>query len=312
MKAETEKLRRVLYWGAAGAVALILALTALPLAAGQNQPDQAAATVQQSADQTAQPPAAQAPEPEYPRVPATLILKAGTVITARVSGWLSSDKNRPGDSFSAELVQPVVVDGWVVARRGQTVLGRVAVAQKAGRIKGVSQLGVELSKVVLVDGQQLAVRSQLLKTSGGTSKGRDAQLAGTSTAVGAAIGGAAEGGEGAGVGAAIGAGAGLAGILLTRGRPTVILPETSLSFQLQNPVTISTARSGPAFRQVAPGDYNSETLRRRTERFAGEPYPPPYAYPPYYGPWGYGYPAPFFVGFYGFGGGFGHHGYRHW
>jgi hypothetical protein len=313
MEDEIGKLRRVLNLSAASALALTFTLTiaGLPLLAGQNQPDQAAATVRQSAADTAQPPTVQTPEPEFQRVPPALTLKAGTVITARVSQWLSSDKNHAGDSFSAELEQPVVVDGWVVARRGQTVLGRVAVAQKAGRVKGVSQLGVELSKVILVDGQQLAIRSQLLKTSGGTSKGRDAEAAGTATAVGAAIGGTAHGGEGAGMGAAIGAGAGLAGVLLTRGRPTVIPPETSLTFQLQYPITISTARSGPAFRQVVPEDYNPGTLRRRSENLAGVPYgpPPPYYYSPWYGLWGY--PGPLFIGFYGYGGGFRHGGFRH-
>jgi hypothetical protein len=313
MKEETGKMSRVMTFGAVSALSLAVCLAALPLAAGQDPQDQPGAAVQQSADDTARPPASQPAEPEYQRVPQTLTMKAGTVITARVSQWLSSDKNHPGDSFSAELVQPVVVNGWVVARRGQTVLGRVAVAQKAGRIKGTSQLGIELSELVLVDGQQLPIRSQLIQSSGGTTKGRDAAAAGTTTAMGAAIGGAANGGEGAGVGAAIGAGAGLAGVLLTRGRPTMIPPETTLTFQLRNPITISTAHSGPAFRQVNPEDYNAvnQNLRRRPEHVAGEPYgPPPYYYNPWYGPWGY--PGSFFIGFYGRTGRFGRRGYRGW
>jgi hypothetical protein len=297
-------------WGAWGAIALSLAWAASP-AAGQNRPQEAPPPAQPS--ENTQPAAPQASEPAYVHVPATLTLKPGTVITARVSAWLSSDKNKPGDSFSAELVQPVVVNGWVVARRGQTVLGRVAVAKKAGRIKGTSQLGVELSELVLVDGQQLPIHSQLLRENGQTTKGRDAAAAGTTTALGAAIGGAAEGGEGAGIGAAIGAGAGLAGILLTRGRATVIPPETALTFQLQGAVTITTANSGPAFRQVRPADYNTETLQRRPERFSSDRYPPPAPpYFDYFGPWGYYYPAPFFVGFYGYGGRWGRHGYRGW
>jgi hypothetical protein len=249
---EFGKLSRVFQRSGIGVLAVILTISAAPRVAGQEPTNQPATEVQQTADDNSQPQAAQTPVPSYERVPTTLTLKAGTVITARVSQWLSSDKNKPGDSFAAELEQPVVVDGWVVARRGQTVLGQVAIAQKAGRVKGVSKLGVELSKLVLVDGQQLAIRSQLLQTSGGTSKGRDAQAAGTATATGAAIGGVAHGGEGAGIGAAIGAGAGLAGVLLTRGRATAIPPETSLTFQLRYPVTISTAHSGPAFRQVSP------------------------------------------------------------
>jgi hypothetical protein len=290
------------------ALALSLALAALP-AAGQNQPGQPASQTGEPTNDNAQPAAAQAPEPAYRHVPATLTLKPGTVITARVSQLLSSDKNKPGDSFSAVLEQPVVVDGWVVARRGQTVLGRVAVAQKAGRIKGTSKLGIELSELVLVDGQQLPVHSQLLQDAGGTTKGRDAAATAATTAMGAAIGGAAGGGEGAGIGAAIGAGTGLAGVLLTRGRPTLIPPETSLTFQLRDPVAISTANSGPSFRQVVPEDYDNRSLQRRPGRYAEGPYPlPPRWYGRYFGPWAYYHPAPFFVGFYGFG----RRGYRHW
>ena len=119
------------------ALVLSLAIAATP-ATGQNQPAQPGAQPGQSADENAQPPAAQAPEPAFRHVPATLTLKPGTVITARISQLLSSNKNKPGDSFSAVLEQPVVVDGWVVARRGQTVLGRIAIAPTAGRIKGTS------------------------------------------------------------------------------------------------------------------------------------------------------------------------------
>jgi hypothetical protein len=175
-------------------------------------------------------------------------------------------------------------------------------------------LGVELVQLILVDGQQLPIRTQLQQTSAGTSRGRDAAAIGTTTGLGAAIGGAAHGGEGAGIGAAIGAAAGVAGVLLTRGRPTVIPPETLLTFQLESPLTFSTQRSGPAFRLVNQEDYNGGTLRRRVEHFAVAPiYPPP---PPYY--WGYSpcryyYPAPVFFAFYHYGPRFGRFkgGFRH-
>ena len=175
----TRKMRRG--WLLCG-LASCLAFSALP-AAAQNDSQGAGEPTQESANntQTESQSTAQAPEAAYVHVPATLTLKAGTVIAARVSQWLSSDKNKPGNSFSAELVQPVVVNGWVVARRGQTVMGRVVVAKKAGRIKGTSQLGVELSELVLVDGQQLPIHSQLLRHSGRTSKGRDTQTAATTT-----------------------------------------------------------------------------------------------------------------------------------
>ncbi|MGB0036434.1 MAG: hypothetical protein WBP79_13265 [Candidatus Acidiferrales bacterium] len=216
---------------------------------------------------------------------------------------MSSDRNKVGDTFTATLDQPLVVEGWVVARRGQTVLGRVATAEKAGRVKGVSQLGVELSELTLVDGQVVTLKTRLVQSSGGTSNGRDAVAVGTTTGVGAAIGAAAGGGTGAGIGAGAGAVAGLIGVLTTRGRPTVIYPESLLTFRLGTPVSFSTAHSQMAFQPVAQEDYApSRQDNRRRGYVGGRPYPPPY-YPYAYGypdayPYFYGgfYPAPIFFG----------------
>ncbi|MGB6471163.1 MAG: hypothetical protein WBE88_09935 [Candidatus Acidiferrales bacterium] len=241
-------------------------------------------------------------------LPQSLAVAGGAIVQVRTSGWLSSDQNVAGDSFTATLAQPIVVDGWVVARRGQTVIGRVVEAQKAGRVKGVSHLGIALSSLTLVDGQQLNIQTQLMQSTGGTSNGRDAMAVGATTGVGAAIGGAAAGGAGAAIGAGAGLVASIAGVLVTRGRPTVIPPETLLTFQLQTPVTISTARGAMAFRAVTPADYanNGPAARPRLLRGPyGYRYPPPYAYygpGPYYGNYWYGPPVI----------GFGYYGWHRW
>jgi hypothetical protein len=94
-------------------------------------------------------------------VPANLAIPAGTVIFARLADPLSSDHNQAGDTFSATLAKPIIVDGWVVARRGETIIGSVTTAQRAGRIKGVSQLGLELTDITIVDGQQLPLLTEL-------------------------------------------------------------------------------------------------------------------------------------------------------
>jgi hypothetical protein len=257
--------------------------------------------------------------------PSTLVLPAGTMLSVRTTEWISSDNFRPGDTFAVTLEQPVVVDGWVVARRGQMAVGAVAVAKKAGRIHGVSQLGVHLAELTLVDGQQLSVDSQLAKYSGGTSNGRDALAVGTTTGVGALIGAAADGGAGAGIGAGAGAVAGLIGVLSTRGRPTVILPESLLTFRTTTPLTISTAKSQPAFRPVSQSDYGNRNTYSRpgppslARRGYANGYPPLPYYSYAYGPYpyyGYGYPyyPPFYFGFstfyYGGHGYYGYHGYR--
>ena len=84
-------------------------------------------------------------------MPGQLTIKPVTYVTVRISEPLSSDHNQPGDPFSATLVSPLVVDGIVVAQRGQMVAGWVVQAQKAGRVEGVSRLGIELTQLTLVD-----------------------------------------------------------------------------------------------------------------------------------------------------------------
>ena len=225
-----------------------------------------------------------------PLVPPSLTVPAGTVIQIRTTNFLSSDGNHKGDNFIATLAQPIVINGWVVMRRGQTITGQVTDAVRAGRVKGVSRLQLDLSQLTLVDGQLVPVQTQLLNASAGTSNGRDAAAIGVTTGTGAAIGAAAGGGPGAAIGAGAGFVASVAGVLLTRGKPTIITPETMLTFKTEQPVTISTVRGQLAFRPVTQADYQP-ALQPRNANYR-RPYRP---YPYYYGP-GY-YPPP--PGYYG-------------
>jgi hypothetical protein len=253
-------------------------------------------------------------DPPNDGVPPRLTVPAGTFVTVRVNQPLSSDHNQPGDAFSATLVQPVVVDGVVIAQRGQTIGGRVAEAQRAGRVEGVARLGVQLTELTLVDGQQIPIQSQLINRSGPTSEGQDAAAIAGTTALGAAIGATADWGRGAAIGAGVGAAAGVIGVLLTRGHPSVIYPESVLTFRIETPISFSTERAPQAFRYVDPNDYE-----RNTGVQARRP-PPPRPAPYYYGPgyyppyYGYGY-GPGFSFYYGYGPGFFYgrgYGYRRW
>jgi hypothetical protein len=291
-----------------GVLALGILLSGIPALAQQdqqNQPDQSGAPGTAQQDQQAQqnqeapppdqataptpqdqPPAAQqSPRMRPANLPETLTIPAGTVIQIRTSDWLSSDHNKKGDEFTATLAQPIVADGWVVMRRNQSIVGQVTDAVRAGRVKGVSKLQLELSRMTLVDGQLVPVQTTLLNASAGTSNGRDAAAIGVTTGTGAAIGAAAAGGPGAAIGAGAGFVASVAGVLLTRGKPTVIPPEDTLTFRLENPVTISTVRSNVAFRPVTAQDYAPEKKVAARPRLV-RPYPAPYGYYAYpYGPY---------------------------
>jgi len=238
--------------------------------------------------------------PPLPPSPAQLIVAAGTFFTIRVNQPLSSDHNQPGDAFTAQLVKPIVVDGFIVADRGQTVAGRVAEVDKGGRIKGTSRLGIELTELTLVDGQQIPLRSQLISHTAPGSVGRDATAVGTTTGIGALIGAAAAGGEGAAIGAGAGAAASVIGVLLTGGHPTIIYPESVLTFRIEAPITVNTTRAPMAFRVVEPGDYNQPgdqpRLQARAPGYGPNPYYGPYYSGGWYGPWGYGWGYPYYYG----------------
>jgi hypothetical protein len=296
-----------------GTLALGFCLSSLPTSAQQDpqqqdqpqqdqQPTQAPQAPQDAAPQQNTAPDAQqnAPQDNY-TVPDSLTLPTGALVQVRTTGWLSSDGNKVGDNVIMTLDRPLVVDGLVVARRGQTVIGRVAAAEKAGRVKGVSKLSVSLSQLTLVDGQLVDVQTALIKATGGTSNGRDALAVGGTTGFGAAVGAAAAGGPGAAIGAGAGFVAGIAGVLLTRGRPTIIPPESLLTFRVEAPIAISTVHGQVAFQPVTPQDYGTNGRARAPRRYV-RPYPPPpyaYAYP--YG-YPYSYPAVYpglYVGYYG-------------
>src|SRR5262249_21874640 len=219
-----------------------------------------------------------------------LTMRPGTILAVRLNQPLSSDHNQVGDLFSATLDQPVTVLGIVVAHRGQTVAGHVVETKNAGRIHGVSRLAITLTDLTLVDGQTVAIQSQLLVRKGPTSRGRDAAAIAGTAGVGASIGAAADGGTGAAIGAAAGVAAGTIGVLLTKGDSTMIGAETLLTFQVTTPVKIETNYAPQAFRFAYFSEY-PQVLARPEQTLAyrapfSYPYPysyaPPYAYYPYY------------------------------
>jgi hypothetical protein len=224
-------------------------------------------------------------------LPASVTIHQGTFVTVRVSQALSSDSNQQGDLFSASLAQPIVVDGIVVAQRGQPVIGRVAEAQRSGHGHGSSRLALQLTGLTLADGTQANVQSQLVNRNGPSNVPGQVGAVATTTAMGAAIGAAADWGRGAAIGAGAGAAAGIIGVLLTPGRPTIVYPEQLLTFRIETPVAVNLTHASAAFRYVGPDEYDrpmQNTMERR-------PPPPGYGAPAYgapgYGAPGYGVPA---------------------
>ena len=169
----------------------------------------------------------------------TVTIAVGTLLPVRIGETLSARNNEEGDTFLATLDQPLVIDGFVIAERGSRVEGRVMEAESTGRAKGSSRIGIELVKISTSDGQHVRIRTAAYKKESNTSNGKDVAKVGVIAAIGAAIGAAADGGKGAAIGAGVGGAAGVADVMLSRGRPVEIPVETRLSFRVQEPVTIT-------------------------------------------------------------------------
>jgi hypothetical protein len=249
-------------------------------------------------------------DPPPPPLPATLTIAPGTFLTIRVNQPVSSDRNQVGDAFTASLVKPIIVNGVIVADRGQTIAGRVASVERGGHFKGSSKLGIELTDMTLVDGSQMPVHSALVSHTGPGNGGRDAAVIGTTTVVGAAAGSVADFGRGAAIGAGAGAAAGIIGVLAAKGYPAVVTPESVLTFRVEQPIVIATDRAPQAFRYAGPGDYNQPgdqpRMMRRPAPYYGAGY---YGGYPYYGPY-YGWGDPYYGPGIGIGFGYGRFGGR--
>jgi len=190
------------------------------------------------------------PEPE-PATPATpppppppnkVTLNAGTPIPVRLIDGLSSERNNPGDAFTATLDKELVVDGFVIAERGARVEGRVVAADRGGKVKGVAALALELTRIHTSDGQTVAVSTDSFEKHAAQTQRQDAKKVGGAAAIGAVIGAIAGGGKGAAIGAGVGGGAGAGAVLLTRGDPATLPSETRVTFRLRAPVTVTERR----------------------------------------------------------------------
>jgi len=139
----------------------------------------------------------------------------------------------------ATLDEPLVIDRIVIAEKGARANGRVVDLVEAGRVKGTAHLSLELTSLMLSDGQKVELRTARFQKEGPSSKTEDTQKVGIGAAIGAAIGAIAGGGKGAAIGAASGGAAGGGVVAATRGKPAVLTAETKISFRVEQPVTIT-------------------------------------------------------------------------
>src|SRR5882762_4111743 len=157
---------------------------------------------------------------------------AGTRITVRTDSQINSASAHVGQSFHANLVKDLVVDGKTIAKAGAPAKGKVAYAKSSGRLHAPGQVTIRLTSIQLRDGKTLPVSTGGFRAKGKSHTKSNVTKIGGGAGAGALIGALAGGGKGAAIGAGVGAGAGT-GLAAATGKQEVAIPaESVLSFTI--------------------------------------------------------------------------------
>lgn len=175
----------------------------------------------------------------------TYVVPAGTKIAVRTEDTIDSAKAAEGQTYAAEVADDVLdADGNVVVPHGSNAQIVIRSASKGGKIRGASDLVLDLQSIS-VEGQEYLVSTEDLQQKGRSGIGankRTGEMTGGGAALGAIIGAIAGGGKGAAIGAGAGAGGGALTQVLTKGGSIKVPSETVLTFQLDKPVKIVQAQ----------------------------------------------------------------------
>lgn len=181
---------------------------------------------------------AQNTPPPAPAPPPPLVIPAGTHLSVTTGQSLGSKISEDGETFTATVTRPIVVDGQTAIPRGASATGTVVDAKALGRFKGGAHLELRLD-TVQVNGATYQIRSSALERAEAGKGKRSAGFIGGGAGLGALIGGLAGGGKGALIGGLVGGGAGTAGAGLTGKKDIYIPAESTLTFRLTNAVQIT-------------------------------------------------------------------------
>jgi len=185
---------------------------------------------------------------------------AGTPILIRTIDPIDSSKQKSGGWFSGMLETDLLANDMVVAERGTAAYGRLITAKSAGKPKGISQLTLELTDIMVL-GTAYPLVTSLVELKGTGEGENTAKRVIGGTGLGALNGGVAERGKGAVIGAASSPASGTAVAASKKGQqpmiPIMIPSESLLEFRLQQAASLPMPR-WRSFRR------NREATRRRS------------------------------------------------
>ena len=167
-----------------------------------------------------------------------LVVPANTAIYVRLQQSISSATAQSGQSFSAVLDEPLVVEGQTLAPQGAAVTGKVVAARESGHLHNAGYLRITLSSIT-VKGKSVPLQTNSVFVSGGSYKKRNLAFIGGGAGGGALLGALAGGGKGAAIGSVIGAAGGTTAAYATGKKEVGFVAERRLGFRLTQPLSIS-------------------------------------------------------------------------
>jgi hypothetical protein len=171
----------------------------------------------------------------------TFVVPSGAQVSVRNEETIDSGSASEGQTYAGEVTSDVKdAAGDVVIPRGANAQIVIKSASKGGRIRGASDLVLDLQSV------SIAGKRYMLSTTEIAEKGKDGigknkrtgEFIGGGAGLGAVIGAIAGGGKGAAIGAGAGAGAGALGQILTKGGSIKVPAETTMTFKLDQPLRV--------------------------------------------------------------------------
>jgi type IV secretory pathway VirB10-like protein len=171
-----------------------------------------------------------------------LVVPADSVVGLQLDSTLSSETAQVEDRVSARVTRDVRVGGRVAIPSGSRVLGAVTVADRGGKMRERSRLGVRFHTLVLADGTNVPIQTDTIYREGDSPSSASSAKIGGGAIGGAIIGGILGGAKGAIIGGSTGAAGGTAAVLAGGRKPVTMTAGSTMTVRVLSPVSVTVDR----------------------------------------------------------------------